>query len=70
MRFRSEWLTIFTLTAAVAGALALPRGDSPGPVAAKRFDAAFPGIDDRPVGSIKASDRPHGQRAKPVARHS
>jgi len=69
MRFRSEWLTLFTLTAAVAGALALPRGATPGPVVAKRFDLPAAGIDDRPVGSIRGGDRARGSRAKAVAAH-
>lgn len=69
MRFRSEWLTLFTLTAAVAGAVALPRGGTSNPVVAKRFDATAAGIDERPVGSIKGGDRPRGSRAKPAAGH-
>lgn len=62
MRFRSEWLTLLTLTLVGAGALACARLDGSAPAG----HAALPsgGIDPTPTGTIRATAKAHPAQAK------
>ena len=66
MRLRSEWLTLFTMTALVAVGVALPRADAPIAAAAKRSDMAAAGIDYMPIGTARAVGRAKAMRARAV----
>ncbi|RYB02245.1 hypothetical protein [Lichenibacterium ramalinae] len=77
MRFRSEWLTLFTLTAVAVGAVSLPRGLAPAAVAfapgagtagavARRADLMAAGVDLMPIGTARAVGRAKSLRARPM----
>lgn len=71
MRLRSEWLTLFTVTALAGGALFLHRGGSSEPVASvKKPDVAANGIDFTPVGTTHplTDGHPVAKTAKPHAK--
>lgn len=75
MRFRSEWLTLFTLTALVVAAWSWPGGGAapsatvPAKAVAvapsRHADIAAAGVDDMPVGTARTADRAKPVRARP-----
>jgi hypothetical protein len=76
MRFRSEWLTLFTLTAIAVGAVSLPRGMAlpPGGEAvaiapAKRAELTAAGVDFMPIGTARAVGRARALRARTLPDH-
>lgn len=74
MRFRSEWLTLFTLTAVAGGLLSLEAGGGSdpvvaAPVAAKRAELTTAGVDYMPIGTARAVGKARSLHAKPAPDH-